>query len=224
MPVNFEEADKAIRSAATVEAGRNTRNMTIGWWSARLKEADEWTKHGYANEAAYRDAAGVSTGVWGRYTRIAGCFPNLLLSEFVKMSAENAELLGGMSSVHKASFMWRAKANEMKAEDFKREVLKENANIAGLQPKDMRVKFSLPLFEAQRSVIKAGIKDFAREHQIKDEGTSLEWLVLEYSQRKTFRKFIVDHLPLLRAAHHGDKESLGTYIQAMSDMLGNLKG
>lgn len=224
MSVDFEEADKAIRSAAKVEAASGNRNMRIGYWGAALKEENKWPEHGFPNEAAYRDATGVSRSAWGRYVRIAGGFLHLPIEDFVKMSAENAEALGSLSFDKRNNFTWVFNAITMKAEEFKKRVLEARAVAAGVEPKDMRVKYSQPCFEAQRTVIQAGVEEFARQHEIKDRGTALEWIVLEYSGRKTFRKFIVDHLPLLRAAHHGDKESLGTYIQAMSDMLGNLKG
>lgn len=221
---NFAEADKAIRSTAKLEIGRPKRNMVLGWYGARLKEVDRWHEYGYSNEASYRDSTGISTATWGRYVRIAGQLPHLTLEDFVAISAENAEALGSLNEKDKLNFTWVFNARTMKSEDFKREVLKNKATAAGVEPKDMRVKFGMPLFEAQRKVIQDGIEEFSREHQIKDKGTALEWLVLEYSARNTFRKFLVANLPLLRAAHHGDKESLGVYIQAMSGMLENLKG
>jgi hypothetical protein len=224
MNVNFKEADKAIQSIAKVEGDRPRRNMQLGWYGAQMKAANEWTKYGFQGETEYRAKAGISVSIWGRYVRIASDFLHLPVEDFVKMSAENAEALGSLPLEKRNDFTWVFEAITLPAEPFKKKVLEAKATAAGVEPKDMRVKYSQPCFEAQRTVIKNGIKDFAREHQIKDDGTALEWLVMEYSQRKTFRKFLVDHLPLLRAAHHGDKESLGTYIQAMSEMLENLKG
>ncbi len=224
MPVDFKEADKAIRSAAKLEADSGNRNMRIGYWGAALKEENKWPEHGFSNEAAYRDATGVSRAAWGRYVRIASGFLHLPVEDYVKMSAENAEALGSLPFDKRNNFTWVFEAITLPAEAFKKKVLAEKASAAGVEPKDMRVKFSIPCFEAQRIVIKDGISLFGKQHEIKDPGTALEWLVMEYSGRKTFRKFIVDHLPLLRAAHHGDKESLGIYIQEMSDLLENLRG
>lgn len=229
MPVNFEEADKAIRSAAKVEAGSHNRNMMTGWFGAALKEEDSWNEHGFANEAAYRDAVGVSKNVWGRYVRIASGFLRLPVEDFSKMSAENAEALGSLPIDKRNDFTWVFNAITMKAEEFKKLVLEAKAAAAGVEPKDMRVKFSLPLFEAQRAVIKSGIKEFAREHQIKDEGTALEWLVLEYSERNTFRRFIQEQVPKLRLAFESSDPdhyhlALGMHLVALNKMLENLKG
>jgi hypothetical protein len=224
---SFEEADKQIRSIATIEGGRNKRNMTLGWLGARMKAENCWTQHGYADEAAYRDAAGVGQGVWGRYVRIAGCLDKLDLARFVLMSASNAEQLGFLPDELRYQHQWLEDAVKLDAEEFRKRVMRARADAAGVQVKDMRVKFSLPLFETQRAVIKNGIKEFMREHGILDEGTALEWLVLEYSGRKTFSKFIRDQLPLLRNSCYGDgnpKEVVFSHIVALSEMLDNLKG
>jgi hypothetical protein len=223
---SFEEADRQIRSAAKIEAGRNSRNMLIGWYAARMKEQDAWTKHGYTDEAAYRDAAGVTVGVWGRYTRIAGELPKLSLVEFSRLSAENAEQLGMLPEELKYDFLWVERATNMKAEDFKRKVLEVKAFNAGVAPADMRVKFSLPMFDAQRTVIRAGIAEFSKEHAIKDPGTALEWLVLEYSGRKTFAAFLKDRVAAFRALKNREDayDQLVDFLLAANEMLKNVKG
>lgn len=226
MEINFKEADNAIRGAAKIEAGRNSRNMLLGWWAARLKEANVWTEHGYADEAAYRDAAGVTVGVWGRYTRIAAELPKLSLVEFSRLSAENAEQLGMLPEDLKYDFLWVERATNMKAEDFKRKILEVKAFNSGIAPADMRVKFSLPMFEAQRTVIREGIAEFSREHAIKDPSTALEWLVLEYSGRKTFASFLEGRIAAFRAIQKKEDayEQLVDFLLAANEMLKHIKG
>lgn len=229
MPVNFEEADRAIRSAAKVEAGSGNRNMEIGWYGAALKEENRWSEHGFPNEAAYRDASGVSRSSWGRYVRIASGFLHLPVEDFVKMSAENAEALGSLPFDKRNDFTWVFNAITMKAEEFKKKVLEAKASAAGIEPKDMRVKYSLPCFEVQRTIITAAVDEFAKQHEIKDRGTALEWLVLEYSERNTFRKFIQEQVPKLRLAFESSDPdhyhlALGMHLVALNKMLENLKG
>jgi hypothetical protein len=226
---DFAEADRQIRAIAKIEGGRNVRNMTMGWFSARMKLADAWQANGYADEAAYRDAVGVSNGVWSRYCRIAGCLPKMDLAEFTAMSAENAEQLGRLPEEMKYAEGWTADAWTMDAEQFRKCVMKALAEVQGIPVGDMRVKFSIPLFEAQRTVIKNGIAEFQKEHGLKDEGTALEWMVMEVSGRQTFAKFLQQQIPVLRQAwlHNngaGSRKALEDHALAMVEMLDKMKG
>lgn len=223
---NFQEADQQIRSIWKLEAGRGKRNMVLGFLGARMKESDRWQANGYADEAAYRDAVGVSTGVWGRYVRIAGCFKYLNQEQFCQMTAENAEQLGALPEELRYDPDWLRDAAKLQAEEFRKLAMIEKAKIAGVEVQDMRVKWGISLFEAQRTVIKNGLADFMLEHAILDEGTALEWLVMEYSRRKTFAKFIQEQLPELRKGLSAEMPvmALGNHIQALSAMLENLKG
>lgn len=227
----FREADAAIRSIARVESGSNSRNMTLGWYGAHVKAADEWNKYGYADEAAYRDSIpGISVGTWGRYLRIAGFFLNLPLPEFSKLSAENADLLSKLPEVDREDPEWLRKAQTLKAEDFRRDVISRRAHLAGVQVPEMRVTYKQKCFEAQRKVITEGVEEFRRDNGIIDDGTALEWIVMEASQRRTFSKFIGQQLPILRAAlrpssalRGNAEEALELHIIALADMLQNLK-
>lgn len=224
--ISFQEADHQIRSIAKIEAGRNRRNMGLGWWGYRLKAANKWQQNGFADEAAYRDAVGVSNNVWSRYIRIASAFEDLELARFVLMTAENAEQLGSLPVEYRYAHSWLENAVKLKAEDFKREVLKVKADVAGVEVQDMRVKWSIQLFEKQRAAIKWGIATFQMDHGVQDEGTALEWLVMEYANRQTFVHFIQDQLPLLSMALRGGDptNALGLHIVALHKMLDHLKG
>jgi hypothetical protein len=223
--VDFQEADSQIRSMWKIEAGSGKRNMVIGFFGARLKEADQWLANGFRDEADYRNAVGVSTNIWGRYVRIAQCFPLLDVQRFVLMSAENAEELGRLPEDYRYNHMWLENAVKLKAEDFKRLALQVRASEAGVPVKEMRVKFSIPMFENQREVIEHGLSQFQTSHGISDRGTALEWLVAEYSNRNTFARFIHDQLPLMEAALKGGDpaNAVGLHIVAMYQMLDSLK-
>jgi hypothetical protein len=90
----------------------------------------------------------------------------------------------------------------------------------------MRVTYKLKMFEAQRTIIMNALNEFRREHQIADEGTALEWLVLEYSARKTFVGFVQEQIPKLRqVATSDDPDSIvEAHITALAELLANLKG
>lgn len=226
--VSFAEADSQIRSAWKVESGRNRRSMVIGWHAYRLKKKDQWQSNGYADEAAYRDAVGISSVTWGRMTRIAGTLAKLDVQEFTSMTAENAEHLGSLPNECKYSLEWRTWAQRELAEVFRKRVLTYKAAAAGLDVPDMRVKLGFRLFESQRTVIKTALSEFQKENAISDEGTALEWLCMEYHGRKTFARFIREEIPKLKAAlvvggHFCTQREVEDHILALVDMLNNLK-
>jgi hypothetical protein len=223
---NFQEADKQIRAAWHVETGRNRRSMVIGWLGYQCKRLGEYEKNGYRDEADYRDKVGVSRSVWGRVVRIASFFEDLDLASFVLMTAANAELLASLPREQRYSADWLERAVRLKEEDFRREIIREKACAAGIPVPEMRVTYKLKMFEAQRTIIINALNEFRREHQIADEGTALEWLVLEYSARKTFVGFITQQLAVLnRERWNGDpQEVLAVHITALAELLANLKG
>jgi hypothetical protein len=218
-------ADRQIRATWAVEKGSNRRNMVIGWHAAHLKAENGWQKLGYADEAAYRDAVGVSHSVWGRYTRIAGAFPRLALEQFAAMTAENAETLATLPEASRYDPEWLRQAREMKAEDFRRQAIAVAAEAMGVPAREMRVSYRVRVFDGQRTVIENAVKEFMRENGIRDEGTALEWMAMEQSGRKTFARFLGEQLPVLRKAlRDGDpKTALEAHVVAMAAMLEALR-
>ena len=225
---SFEAADKFIRNAWLIEKGRGKRSMGIGWFSCQMSKAGDFEAHGFKDEADYRDRVGVSVAVWGRMKRIASFFDELDYNQFVAMTAANAELLATLPRENRYDRVWLERAVSMKEEDFRREIIREKACAAGVPVPEMRVTYKLKMFEAQRTIITNALNEFRREYQISDEGTALEWMVLEYSARKTFIGFLQKQLPLLRA-HLEDcdpyeTEPLASHVKELAELLANLKG
>lgn len=222
---SFREADFAIRGAWAVETGRNRRSMLIGWYGYRMKLEDKFPEHGYKDEADYRDRVGVSRAVWGRMIRVASFFEFLAVDQFTAMTAENAEILSTLPTSYRYDLEWLGKAKTLKAEDFKREVLRAKADYEGVPVADMRVIYKLKVFEAQRTVITAAVTDFRRENNLIDEGTALEWMAMEVSGRRTFAQFLKKQIPVLREALRGGdaRAALGEHVVALAELLDNYK-
>lgn len=224
--VTFEDAVLAIRSIWKIESGRGKRSMRLGWFGARLKEKDEFQKHGFADEAAFRDSIGISVKTWGRYVRIAGFFPNLDVERFSLMSAENAEQLGSLPDEYRYKPQWLEDAGKLKAEEFRKKVLEAKSEVYGVPVKEMRVRWNVSLFEQQRTVIKEALAEFMKDNSISDEGTALEWMVIEASSRQTFTRFLRQQIPLLRKHMEGGdpQAALTVHLAEMRKLLDNLKG
>ncbi len=222
---SFRDADFAIRGAWAVEKGRNRRTMLIGWYGFRMNKTEEFSKHGFKDEADYRDKVGISRAVWGRALRLASFFENLSLDEFTAMTAENAEILSSLPESYRCHPQWLEYARTLKAEDLKRKCLREKAYLGGVPVSDMRVTYKLPVFEAQRTVIEGAVEKFRKENGLLDKGTALEWMAMESSERKTFVNFLLSQIGLLKKALRDGtaKEALGDHILAIADLLQNIR-
>ena len=220
----FHEADKQIRNAWHIETGRNRRSMIIGHLGWQLKRTGSFGP--YPDEASYRDAVGVSRAVWGRMVRLASLFDKLDINRFILMTAANAELLAQLPEKKRYEPLWLENAVKLKEEDFRRLIIAEKANAAGIPVPEMRVTYKVKVFEGQRTVITEAVEEFRRESEITDPGTALEWMAMEYTSRKTFVQFIRQQLPLLRAAlKDGDsKTALAEHVLALAELVENLKG
>jgi hypothetical protein len=222
---SFEAADKFIRNAWLIEKGRGPRSMGIGFYGHQMKRANDWEAHGFRDEAGYRDRIGITTSLWGRMVRLASFFDELDYNRYILMTAANAELLASLPRENRYSAEWLEKAVRLKEEDFRREIIREKACAAGVPVPEMRVTYKVKCFEAQRTIITNALNEFRREHQIADEGTALEWLVLEYSARKTFVGFIQQQLAVLRQpTEFWDSGTIEQHITALAELLANLKG
>jgi hypothetical protein len=203
-PISAEKVAMAQKSDFIIresDVALNKRSMQIGWHGAFLKSNNLFKYVGYEDEDAYKDSLKVGKSTWHRVIRLANGFPNLDEDSFLKMTADNADLLiEFIPEEERDSDYWINLASTETAKELKNIIIKKLGLQDNLPDKEVFVPFKMGMLEGQKEIIEQGIKDFQAQHGIESPAKALELMVVENSGKKTLVGFLIDSLTKLRSA------------------------
>jgi hypothetical protein len=203
-PISAEKVAMAQKSDFIIresDVALNKRSMQIGWHGAFLKNNNLFKYVGYENEDSYKKSLKVGKSTWHRMIRLANGFPNLDEDTFLKMTADNADLLiEYISEEDRDSNYWIDLASTRTYEELEQVIIKQLGLKDHLENKEVFVPFKMGMLEGQKDVIEQGIKEFQAAHGIESPAKALELIVAETSGKKTLVGFLIDSLTKLRSA------------------------
>lgn len=170
---------KAIKKAGEMES---TSSMRIGWNIFYLRSHQLFGMLGFATEDEVRKASGVGRSTWYSVSRLAEAFAGIEEEQFVSMKITNAQALADLPESKRLSREWIRMAGSDSIEDFALKVEEEkNGKAAPSDSKEHGTVLKMPMPQSSKTVIDAGLKEFAQRVGVEDTGKALELMVVEHT-------------------------------------------
>jgi hypothetical protein len=163
-----------LRSAAK---NFGTTIREIGYYGAKIRAADAWSRFGYADEIECRHDLDIPKATWYRYLAICTALPDLSLQDLQKISISNLELMTEIEGEVRYDYNWIADAQRMTPREFAQVIAERHTKAgSGYEPQTYyRVK--VPFSTVQ--MLEEAVETFQERNGLASPGRALELMVAD---------------------------------------------